>query len=97
MIRDDHQACLAGLMTVISDSPSNYVITTVETGGTIRWMAPELLDPERFGFDHDHCSPSRQSDLYAFGMVIYEVCVLGYLFHKIKLTIIGPDWGNSIW
>jgi serine/threonine protein kinase len=83
MIGDDHQARLAdfGLMTIISDSLSVYNTTTAQIRGTIRWMAPELLSPEDFGFDN--CSPSRQSDVYAFGMVVYEVCVLRYLFHRL--------------
>ena len=40
-------------------------------GGTIRWMSPELLYPAMFGFDNSR--PTKQSDCYAFGMVIYEV------------------------
>ena len=42
-------------------------------GMTIRWTSPELLDPERFGSEGDR--PTRGSDCYAFGMVIYEVGV----------------------
>jgi len=42
-------------------------------GGTVRWMSPELLDPDRFGFADDR--PTKQSDCYALGMVVYEVCV----------------------
>ena len=39
-------------------------------------MSPELLDPERFGVPESECNrPTRQSDCYAFGMVIYEVGV----------------------
>ena len=34
-------------------------------------MSPELLDPERFGVEGDR--PTKKSDCYAFGMVIYEV------------------------
>ena len=34
-------------------------------------MSPELLDPERFGVKGDR--PTKESDCYAFGMVIYEV------------------------
>jgi serine/threonine protein kinase len=34
-------------------------------------MSPELLDPESFGLKKSH--PTRESDLYALGMVIYEV------------------------
>ena len=40
-------------------------------GGTIRWMAPELLDPEKYGFRDGR--PTRHSDCYALGMVVYEV------------------------
>ena len=43
-------------------------------GGTRRWMSPELLDPERFGIPESEGNrPTRQSDCYALGMVIYEV------------------------
>ena len=43
-------------------------------GGTRRWMSPELLDPERFGVpESEGDRPTRQSDCYALGMVIYEV------------------------
>jgi serine/threonine protein kinase len=34
-------------------------------------MSPELLDPERFGLDKGR--PTKESDGYALGMVIYEV------------------------
>jgi len=34
-------------------------------------MSPELLDPERFGFEK--CRRTRESDCYALGMVILEV------------------------
>ena len=37
-------------------------------GGTTRWMSPELFDPEI----EDH-RPTKYSDCYALGMVIYEV------------------------
>ena len=34
-------------------------------------MAPELLDPEKFGKTNSR--PTKPADVYAFGMVIYEV------------------------
>jgi len=40
-------------------------------GGTTRWMSPELLDPDRFEFPDSR--PTKQSDCYALGMVVYEV------------------------
>ena len=44
--------------------------TTVYPGGTIRWMSPEMLDPTHFG---SNGRPTRESDCYALGMVVYEV------------------------
>ena len=40
-------------------------------GGTTPWMSPELLDPE--SFDLKKSRPTRESDCYALGMVVYEV------------------------
>ena len=49
---------------------------TFTAGGTYRWMSPELLYPERFGISQSEGDrPTRQSDCYALGMVIYEVGV----------------------
>ena len=50
---------------------SKTSLMSFTAGGTPRWMSPELLDPERFGADSDR--PTKQSDSYAFGMVVYEV------------------------
>jgi serine/threonine protein kinase len=44
--------------------------TATSSEGTFRWMSPELLDPSVFGSDG---RPTRESDRYALGMVIYEV------------------------
>ena len=44
--------------------------TVVSSGGTFCWMSPELLDPLRFS---SNGMPTRESDCYALGMVIYEV------------------------
>ena len=51
---------------------SNVILsrTAVSSGGTFGWMSPELLDPPRFG---SNGSPTRESDCYALGMVIYQV------------------------
>ena len=46
--------------------------TTVSTAGTVRWMSPELL----FG---ENSPPTRESDCYALGMVIYKVSCLRLL------------------
>ena len=51
-------------------------------GGTVRWMSPELLDPEMFGLDNNR--PTKQSDCYALGMVVYEV-----RRHLIAIELLG--------
>ena len=58
-----------GLMTMTDLSTVVLSKTVVSPGGTLGWMSPELLDPPRFF--SDGC-PTRESDCYALGMVIYE-------------------------
>ena len=85
LVSQSCRACLAdfGLSTIIgigrraADNPSVSSATpeaslmSFTTGGTPRWMSPELLDPDRFGITD--CRPTKQSDCYALGMVVYEV------------------------
>ncbi|KAF9646799.1 kinase-like protein [Thelephora ganbajun] len=73
LIDQDGHARLAdfGLLTIVSDSSNPMTSSSSVKGGTIRWMSPELLDPGRFGFEHDR--PTKGSDCYALGMVILEV------------------------
>jgi len=52
-------------------SNQSTVVTSFMQGGTIQWMGPELLHPQRFGLRDDR--PTEESDCYAMGMVIYEV------------------------
>jgi serine/threonine protein kinase len=89
LISKDRRARLAdfGLSTITGagarttgDSPTSVIsddsLMSFTGGGTCRWMSPELLDPERFGIPQSEDNrPTRQSDCYALGMVIYEVCV----------------------
>lgn len=50
-------------------------------GGTIRWMAPEILDPERYGYTRRSRRklPSKSTDIYALGMTILEVLQESFL------------------
>jgi serine/threonine protein kinase len=83
-------AARASQVSLISDEPlmsfnpgasrtaliSNDTLMSFTSGGTRRWMSPELLDPELFGIPKSEGDrPTRQSDCYALGMVIYEVRV----------------------
>lgn len=74
LINAKHRACLAdfGLASIAYDSNAPNITSSFSTRAmTIRWTAPELLNPERFGLEH--VLPSRASDVYAFGMVAWEV------------------------
>jgi serine/threonine protein kinase len=90
LINKDRRACLAdfGLSTITSVAThatpgvprtppfSNDSLVSFIPGGTHRWMSPELLDPEMFGLPElEGERPTKQSDCYALGMVIYEVRV----------------------
>ncbi|KAJ7145906.1 kinase-like domain-containing protein [Mycena epipterygia] len=43
---------------------------TSKEGGSLRWMAPELIDPEEFGLQF---RPTPATDVYAFGCVCVEL------------------------
>ena len=58
-----------GLAAIPLDQPTHT--PSPVTGGTLRWMSPELLNPEPFGLEESH--PTKESDCYALGMVVYEV------------------------
>jgi len=90
LVDKDRRACLAdfGLSTITGVSIhatagtsrvsliSNDSLVSFTGGGTRRRMSPEILDPERFGMpESENNRPTRQSDCYALGMVIYEVGV----------------------
>ena len=70
LIDNNGRARLAGFgLTVVSDEST--ITFPAMAGGTIRWMSPERFDPVRFGLKENH--PTKESDCYALGMVIYEV------------------------
>ncbi|KAF9781279.1 kinase-like domain-containing protein [Thelephora terrestris] len=61
-----------GLIAIISDPTTvDPGSTTSPSVGTVRYMAPELLNPS--GFNLDNSNPTKMSDVYAFGMVTYQV------------------------
>jgi len=74
-----------GLLTILSD-PSYQLSSSSDTqGGSSRWMSPELIDPQRFGFANG--CPTISSDFYALGMVVYEVISGHKPFHKLTRDV----------
>ena len=60
-----------GLLTIITDSTSFETSSSIIAYGTIRWMSPELLHQSQS--DIKGSGPTKESDCYALGMVVYEV------------------------
>ena len=69
-----------GLLTIISDPANRLPSSSYTQGGTARWMSPELIAPERFELKNSR--PTKLSDCYALGMVIYETISGNLPFHK---------------
>ena len=76
LINSEYRACLAdfGLAVIVEDASSVDGPPTLRAGGTIRWMAPEILDPDRYGYVKKarRKLPSKCTDIYALGMTILE-------------------------
>ncbi|KAF9649121.1 kinase-like protein [Thelephora ganbajun] len=91
LINKDRRACIAdfGLTTITG------VVTRAAAGSSqasLRWMSPELLDPERFGIPQSEDNrPTRQSDCYALGMVVYEVLCGHHPYVEIQSDILVID------
>ena len=71
LINNNGHACLTGFSLLTMASDQLTITSPVTEHGTIRWTSPELFFPEEFGFENSH--PTKESDCYALGMVIYEV------------------------
>ncbi|KAF9648298.1 kinase-like protein [Thelephora ganbajun] len=72
-----------GLAVVVDESTSG------EMRGTTRWMAPELMHPEAFGFTGKFLKsvPSKGTDIYAIGMTILEVLTGCRPFNDVTKTV----------
>ena len=66
-----------GLTMIIDEATGGSTTGNHGPRGTTRWMAPEMLLPEEYGFTDDCLRrlPSTGTDIYALGMTVLEVCV----------------------
>ncbi|RDB27522.1 Serine/threonine-protein kinase STY8 [Hypsizygus marmoreus] len=82
LVTDSKRACLADFgLSVVTDvhglkTPS--LSSANPEGGTVRFQAPELIDPE---FEHPR---SMASDVYAFSLVCYEIFTGDHPFPDVK-------------
>jgi len=73
-----------GFLAIVSDPTNPTPSSSYTTGGTPRWMSPELLIALD-QFNLKNARPTKQSDCYALGMVIYEV-----LSGRLPFSQFGP-------
>ena len=69
---------------MVDESTGRSTNVSGEMRGTTRWMAPELMHPEAFGFTGDLLKqvPSKDTDIYAIGMTILEASACLHIYHR---------------
>ncbi|KAJ7779798.1 kinase-like domain-containing protein [Mycena metata] len=81
LVDDAGHACLTDFgLTIVNDASTAQ---TKNSGGCVRWMAPETLDPDTFGVQNRPRTPA--SDIYAFGCVCLELYTGYPPFHDAHL------------
>ncbi|KAF9260022.1 kinase-like protein [Marasmius fiardii PR-910] len=90
LVTPDLRACITdfGLSRI---STTQLLLTeTSRAKGTTRWLAPELLTPG------PRILPTRQSDVYAYGCVCYEIFTGRFPFHEFaEATIVIAIYLNK--
>ncbi|KAJ7689637.1 kinase-like domain-containing protein [Mycena rosella] len=68
LVKDDGVCCLADFgIAVLAEMHVSWTISSNTTRGNVRWLAPELLDPE------NKPKPSATTDIYSLGCTMYEI------------------------
>ena len=68
------RACLGdfGFTTMVLNPVQPISCSAQLEGGMMKFMSPELLVPSKF--DIKDSVPTPEADIYAFGLVIFQVC-----------------------
>ncbi|KAG6375774.1 kinase-like domain-containing protein [Boletus reticuloceps] len=78
LIHEGGRACIAdfGLSMLLTELGASTFATSFHARGTLRWMAPELLDLEvpkdDVVEDSSRVGPTTQSDVYSFGSIMLQ-------------------------
>jgi serine/threonine protein kinase len=96
-VNDKLEACLCDFGLVTFAEQQTFASTSTSASGisgTLRWQAPEIIHAP------DGCSMRKtaETDVYAFGMTIYEVGS-GYILAVCETDeklILGPDHRASL-
>ncbi|KZT54916.1 kinase-like protein [Calocera cornea HHB12733] len=83
LIRDDGQACLTGfgMARTLLEIPADEASESLPPASIARWLAPEVIYPGDYGLTVLG-SLTTEADVYAFGMVAYELCTDRKPFHE---------------
>ena len=83
------KACLAdfGFTTMVLDPQNPMSSSATLGGGTLAFMAPELLAPSAHGFKN--ATPTQEGDIYAFGLVILQVFVVYCRYPLVFPDVLG--------
>jgi len=65
-----------GFMAMVLDPDQPMTCSARLEGGTMSFMSPERLAPREFGMKNS--MPTPQADIYAFGLVVFQVCEQDY-------------------
>ncbi|EJU01860.1 kinase-like protein [Dacryopinax primogenitus] len=83
LVASDGHPVLADFgLSVMEEQNSQGQTTTQTFAGSMRWMAPERLAPDQFGMGA-RTSRTFASDIYSFGMTIYEIYSGNLPFHEL--------------
>ncbi|KAJ7663064.1 kinase-like domain-containing protein [Mycena polygramma] len=80
LVTDDWSACLADF-GLAQFSVVTSTVSSLNRGGTLRWMAPELLNPGDFGLQFNR---TIATDIYAFGCTCLELYTGRPPFHGLS-------------
>ncbi|KAJ7936915.1 kinase-like domain-containing protein [Mycena leptocephala] len=84
LINENWSACLADFgLSGLADATTSAHSST--RAGSIYWMAPELIIPERFGLKF---ARTPASDIYAFGCVCFELYTGRHPFSQLSQTAV---------
>lgn len=75
LVDGDENICLTdfGLSVFQQEANETYGSTRA---GNVRWLAPELIDPDRFQGEYARGRPTCASDIYSFACVCVEVRIV---------------------
>ncbi|KAF9254435.1 kinase-like protein [Marasmius fiardii PR-910] len=82
LVTPDLRACIGDFGLSRVSATQRLLSESSHAMGTMRWLSPELLQPGPASI------PSRESDIYAYGCVCYEIFTGRLPFHELTDTLI---------